>query len=92
MSDYELKRINALPEASAINDSDVFAIDSAAGTKKVAWETLKGEVDADISEAVSNKADKDGTYPDMAVGSVLGTQTRTSSARLRGLGIGSLMS
>ena len=42
MSDYELKRINALPEASAINDSDVFAIDSAAGTKKVAWETLKG--------------------------------------------------
>ena len=36
MSDYELKRINALPEASAINDSDVFAIDSAAGTKKVA--------------------------------------------------------
>ena len=77
MSDYELKRINALPEASAINDSDVFAIDSAAGTKKVAWETLKGEVDADISEAVSNKADKDGTYPDMAVGSVLGTNTVT---------------
>lgn len=77
MSDYELKRINALPEASAINDSDVFAIDSAAGTKKVAWETLKGEVDADISEAVSNKADADGTYPDMAVGSVLGTNTVT---------------
>ena len=77
MSDYELKRINALPEASAINDSDVFAIDSAAGTKKVAWETLKGEVDADISEAVSNKADIDGTYPDMAVGSVLGTNTVT---------------
>lgn len=77
MSDYELKRINALTEASAINDSDVFAIDSAAGTKKVAWETLKSEVDADISEAVSNKADKDGTYPDMAVGSVLGTNTVT---------------
>lgn len=77
MSDYELKRINALPEASAINDSDVFAIDSAAGTKKVAWETLKGEVDADITEAVSNKADTDGTYPDMAVGSVLGTNTVT---------------
>ena len=77
MSDYELKRINALTEASAINDSDVFAIDSAAGTKKVAWETLKGEVDADISEAVGNKADKDGTYPDMAVGSVLGTNTVT---------------
>ena len=77
MSDYELKRINALPEASAINDSDVFAIDSAAGTKKVAWETLKGEVDADISEAVSDKADTDGTYPDMAVGSVLGTNTVT---------------
>lgn len=79
MSDYELKRINALTEASAINDSDVFAIDSAAGTKKVAWETLKGEVDADISEAVSNKADKDGTYPDMAVGSVLGTNTVTDN-------------
>lgn len=79
MSDYELKRINALTEASAINDSDVFAIDSAAGTKKVAWETLKGEVDADITEAVSNKADKDGTYPDMAVGSVLGTNTVTDN-------------
>lgn len=79
MSDYELKRINALTEASAINDSDVFAIDSAAGTKKVAWETLKGEVDADISEAVSNKADADGTYPDMAVGSVLGTNTVTDA-------------
>ena len=79
MSDYELKRINALPEASAINDSDVFAIDSAAGTKKVAWETLKGEVDADITEAVSNKADADGTYPDMAVGSVLGTNAITDT-------------
>ena len=59
MSDYELKRINALPEASAINDSDVFAIDSAAGTKKVAWETLKGEVDTDFL-SLGVKIDEDG--------------------------------
>ena len=79
MPDYELKRISALSETSAINDTDVFAVDVDAGTRKISWETLSNTIGEDIADATQNKADANGTYPDMAVGSVLGTNTKTDT-------------
>lgn len=40
MSDYELKRIINLTEASSYGDADYLAVDGANGTKKLSKETL----------------------------------------------------
>ena len=62
MPDYELKRINALTEATSIGDEDVFAIDGANGTKKIKWSTLDGKVSdkvkADMADGVAGSADQ----------------------------------
>ena len=48
MPDIELKRINALTEKTSLGDADMFAVDSASGTRKVSGETVKALIDEKI--------------------------------------------